>query len=409
MEASSKASGSSLPPPFSLSSVPQTRKRKASSKSPLSNESDESSSSSSTSSSSTMSTSLLKLGSYDGDQVSNWNTLQLESFGIFYDVKATELSELYKSAQEKMCSSAVNNATFWTKLVKIKEILIESTKKCLHILDVDEEFDMEDLDWADVKEESQKCGQAIAKVREEMSLKIGSLDNLSRDLYSIWFTGISEYIQYYSDLIKELNSSRRNGVEGEFRQLLTFFSKIFLMSPRTGDALQKVQMRLCGKETTSVPDLRYILQGDFFDESEKTVSLVTVDTRELKTWSLADDEKTTTDFNIRNLKFSGQSVERLLGQHGGELLVESMKSVLRSTNLGIICIKTMIIFTRLEWAKGHYKCLLKGTKAEEKRSNIHYSKPYNFLVRKDREEILDTMFNLGLLCRVRSLLAYQEQ
>ncbi|XP_061172558.1 uncharacterized protein LOC133181922 [Saccostrea echinata] len=369
MEESS--SGSSLPPPFSPPSVPQMRKRKASSKNPRTYESDESYSS------------QPKLGRYGGDHVSNWNSFQLELFGIFYDVKATELSELYKPAQEKMYSSAVNNAAFWTRLLKIKEILIESTKKCMHILDVDEEFDMEDLDWADVKEESKKCGQAIAKVREEMSLKIGSLDNLSRDLYSIWFTGISEYIQYYSDLIKEFNSARRNGVEGEFRQLLTFFSKIFLMSPMTGDAFQKVQMTLCGIETTSVPDLRYILQGDFFNESEKSASLVTVTIGEVKTWPLADDEKTTTDFNIRNLKFSGQSVERLLGQHGGELLVESRKSVLRSTNLGIICIKTMIIFTRLEWAKGHYKCLLKGTKAEEKRSSIHYSKPYNFLVRKD--------------------------
>ncbi|XP_061166537.1 uncharacterized protein LOC133197456 [Saccostrea echinata] len=395
---SSKASGSRLPSPFSPPSEPRIRKRRGSSKSSGAYESDESYSS------------RPKLGRYGGDHVSNWNTFQLESFGIFYDVKATELSELYKSALEKMYSWAVGNTAFLTKLLQIKEVLIESTKKCMHSLDVDEEFEMENLRLPGIIEETEKCMQAMAKIKEEMSLKFGSAassDNLSRDLYSIWFTGISEYVQYYSDLIKELNSEGRGGVEGQFSQLLTFFSKIFLMNPTRGDASQKVQMTLNGIETTSVPDLRYSMQGDL--SVGNIASLVTVAVGEVKTWlPVAYGEKTTTDFNITKWKFRNQSVERLLGQHGGELLVETKKSVIADTNLGIICVKTMIIFTRLDWEKGHLVCLKNGTKVDDKRSNIHYSKPYNFLVRKEREEILDTMFNLGLLCRVRSLLTYQE-
>lgn len=61
-------------------------------------------------------------------------------------------------------------------------------------------------------------------------------------------------------------------------------------------------------------------------------------------WSLAKEENTEFEFDIRNLKLKGQSVDSLMGQHGGELLVESTKSALQSTNLGIICIKTLVSY-----------------------------------------------------------------
>ncbi|XP_062614571.1 uncharacterized protein LOC134276327 [Saccostrea cucullata] len=389
---------SRLPSRFSPPSEPRIRKKRASSESSGAYESDESYSSRS------------KHGRYGGDRVLNWSTSQLESFGIYYDVKATELSELYKSTLEKMFSWSVGNTAFLTKLLHIKEVLIESTKNCVQSLDVDEDFEMENLRLPDITEETKKCIQAMAQIKEEMSLKFGSeaaSDNLSRDLYSLWFTGISEYVQYYSDLIKELNSEGRGAVEGQFSQLLKFFSKIFLMNPMRGDASQKVKMTLNGIETSSVPDLRCSMQGDL--SIGNVGSLVTVSVGEVKTClPCAYGEKISTDFYITKWKLRNQSVDGLLGQHGGELLLETNKSVLADTNLGIICVKTMIIFTRLDWEKGHLVCLKYGTKVDDKRSYIHYSKPYNFLVRKDREEILDTMFNLGLLCRVRSLLTYQE-
>lgn len=61
-------------------------------------------------------------------------------------------------------------------------------------------------------------------------------------------------------------------------------------------------------------------------------------------WSLAKEENTEFEFDIRNLKLKGQSVDSLMEQHGGELLVESTKSALQSTNLGIICIKTLVSY-----------------------------------------------------------------
>lgn len=59
-------------------------------------------------------------------------------------------------------------------------------------------------------------------------------------------------------------------------------------------------------------------------------------------WSLAKEENTAPEFEIRNLKLKGQSADSLMGRHGGELLLESTKSALQSTDLGIIFVKTMV-------------------------------------------------------------------
>lgn len=62
-----------------------------------------------------------------------------------------------------------------------------------------------------------------------------------------------------------------------------------------------------------------------------------------------------------------------------------------------------IIFTCLDMNTEHLSSLQEGSPVDNEKSYIHYSKPYNILVRKDREEILETMFHLGLLCRLKSL------
>ncbi|XP_061192102.1 uncharacterized protein LOC133200294 [Saccostrea echinata] len=353
-------------------------------------------------------TSGVKFGRFAEDHVSEWDICKLESFGIFYDEKATELSELYESALKDLylVLGIKDHATLWSKLLEIKEFLVESTKSCMHSLDADEEFsEIDSMSRFVVVKETEKCLQAIAKIKEEMVMKgsASSMDYLSWHIFSIWHTGILEYVEYYSDLIKELRSHGRCGVEGEFSQLLIFFSKIFLLNAMRGDALPKMQMMLDGVVTTSVPDLRYRLQGECHSGFKSNSSLLTVTVGEVKRWSLSHEEKTTADFNIRKLKFTGQSVESLLGRHGGELLVEWKKSALQDTNLGIICIKNMIIFTCLKLDREHLSNLAHGHSVENERSVIRYSKPYNFLVRKDREEIMDTMFHLGLLCRLGSL------
>lgn len=228
-----------------------------------------------------------------------------------------------------------------------------------------------------------------------------------RHIFSLWHAGIVEYVQYYSQMIKDLSFDRRLGVEGEFCQLLTYFTRIFLLSPIRGDATGKMQLNLYGIETSSVPDLRFSMQRKCSAE-ERGVSVITATVGEAIMWSLSQEENTASEFDIRNLKLKGQSVDSLMGRHGGELLLESTKSALQSTNLGIICVKTMIIFTCLNMNTEHLSSLQDGSSVDSEKSYIHYSKPYNILVRKDREEILDTLFHLGLLCRLKSLHFFHE-
>lgn len=317
------------------------------------------------------------------DHVSNWDNSLLESYGILYDVKATELSELYKSAFKDLYSLAVKrleeHAVLWTKLLKIKKILVESTKKCLHSLDVDEEFSkMNMIKCMALEKETEKCLDAMTKIKEEIALTMRSEDIISGHIFSLWHAGIVEYVQYYSQLIKDLSFDRRLGVEGEFCQHLAYFTRIFLLSPIRGDATGKIQLNLYGVETSSGPDLRFSMQRKCSAE-ERGVSVITATVGEVKMWSLAKEENTAPEFEIRNLKLKGQSVDSLMGRHGGELLLESTKSALQSTNLGIIFVKTMIIFTCLDMDTEHLSSLLEGSPVHNEKSYIHYSKPYNIL------------------------------
>ncbi|XP_061177621.1 uncharacterized protein LOC133186382 [Saccostrea echinata] len=354
--------------------------------------------------------------SYERDKsyrcdVSKWDNGILESYGIFYDEKATELSELTKSVLEGLYSvefyGIKDRAAFWTKLLEIKECLIESTKKCMSSFD-------EDSDSIIMSCKIEKIEnffiQARRNIKEEfMSMRIGSAssDFLSRHLFSLWYAGITEFVQYYSDLIQGLISGKRTSVEGAFIQLLILFSKILLLNPVRGDAWQKVEMRLNGiVDITSVSDIRYTVLGEPTRFSTGS-SLMTGTVGEVNMWLQLNYMENARDFSIRDEKFRSQPLENMLGQHGGELLVEIMNSAIPNTSFGIICVKTTIIFTRLDLSTEHFQKLRNGDKLEDDRSRILYSRPYNFLIRKDREEILDTMFQLGLLCRVRSLY-YQD-
>uniref|UniRef100_K1QEB7 Uncharacterized protein n=1 Tax=Magallana gigas TaxID=29159 RepID=K1QEB7_MAGGI len=211
-----------------------------------------------------------------GDHVSKWDNSLLESYGILYDVKATELSGLFNSA--------------------------------------------------------------------------------FRDLYSVAVKGLKE-------AAVQLRNSTLGGI----------------LFPIRGDATGKMQLDLYGEETSSVPDLRFSMQRKCSAE-ERGVSVITATIGEVKMWSLAKEENTEFEFDIRNLKLKGQSVDSLMEQHGGELLVESTKSALQSTNLGIICIKTLIIFTCLDMDTEHLSSLQEGSPVHNEKSYIHYSQPYNILM-----------------------------
>lgn len=120
-----------------------------------------------------------------GDHVSKWDNSLLESYGILYDVKATELSELFNSAFRDLYSVAVKglkeHAVLWTKLLKIKETLVESTKRCLQSLDVDEEFSkMNMIKCMALEKETEKCLDAMTKIKEEIALTMKSEDIISR-------------------------------------------------------------------------------------------------------------------------------------------------------------------------------------------------------------------------------------
>lgn len=140
-----------------------------------------------------------------GDHVSKWDNSLLESYGILYDVKATELSELFNSAFRDLYSVAVKglkeHAVLWTKLLKIKETLVESTKRCLQSLDVDEEFSkMNMIKCMALEKETEKCLDAMTKIKEEIALTIKSEDIISRYFKIYYHHGHVQNNQFFLSL-----------------------------------------------------------------------------------------------------------------------------------------------------------------------------------------------------------------
>lgn len=140
-----------------------------------------------------------------GDHVSKWDNSLLESYGILYDVKAKELSELFNSAFRDLYSVAVKglkeHAVLWTKLLKIKETLIESTKRCLQSLDVDEEFSkMNMIKCIVLEKETEKCLDAMTKSKEEIALTMKSEDIISRYFKIYYHDGHVQNNQFFLSL-----------------------------------------------------------------------------------------------------------------------------------------------------------------------------------------------------------------
>ncbi|XP_078328251.1 uncharacterized protein LOC144623660 [Crassostrea virginica] len=199
--------------------------------------------------------------------------------------------------------------------------------------------------------------------------------------------------------LQKLYLKRKDGkklAESDFTELLAGFTRIFLLNVE--EVISKRTLKIGNSTVSSVPDLCFWAQFPF---PLYSVAVVAVAEAVIPDTVKLDEMKQADEHDIFEISMAVGN--KVLGQHAGELLLEVGNSAFRNVALGIICMRTMIIFTYLEISpkhlalieeKGDVDCRLQ---INGKRSGtIYYTRPYDYMVEKDRCEILEFLFWLGL-------------
>ncbi|XP_062616906.1 uncharacterized protein LOC134278622 [Saccostrea cucullata] len=144
-------------------------------------------------------------------------------------------------------------------------------------------------------------------------------------------------------------------------------------------------MKIGKQEVVSAPDLR-------FEEypGPQLITLLRM-SNEVSISCGEPDSISKEDFSIQSLP------EHILGQHGADLILDIDNSVFYPGILGIICLRTKLIFTYLELTEDHINLIQKGTPMGAKGASIQYTRPYNYWSPEDRKEIYRTLLWLGHL------------
>ncbi|XP_062613969.1 uncharacterized protein LOC134275714 [Saccostrea cucullata] len=154
-----------------------------------------------------------------------------------------------------------------------------------------------------------------------------------------------------------------------------------MLSPQPGKSNKRNQV-LGGVPITSIPDLRVVCYGQF----PLTLGVVTV-----------KEEKLTMPCDLD--VYSAEEIPAdALGQHAGEMLLEYEYSLFEEAVFGILCFRTKLIFTFLKLSDEHFHSILNHKDHCDicARSIIYYTRPYDYLIREQREAILELLFWLGL-------------
>ncbi|KAK3093368.1 hypothetical protein FSP39_014638 [Pinctada imbricata] len=117
---------------------------------------------------------------------------------------------------------------------------------------------------------------------------------------------------------------------------------------------------------------------------------------------LTDQISSTTDFDATLYKTPLHLDDRIIGQHGGELLFHYPDTIKKGKIFGLIVQETQVTFTMLEMSNDQYKDMVEGNVRHgiEDRPTLKFSKPYDYLKTQDREYVIEAFIKLAMLQRI---------
>lgn len=220
-------------------------------------------------------------------------------------------------------------------------------------------------------------------------------------LFGQWAASVNEFLQSCVDLVRSIfhpvitpkishhenheNEKERDPCEKIYHTLFMSFSKICLLHPRPH---RKTYGIFRNKVIMSEPDIHFVQTFTPYGADGSPVLIMNCEVkredhpdkrRPMKTW-------------IENIISSN-----VLGKIGTELLIESYGSFFSPYAVGIVCLRSEIMFLFLDISIDHFDAITESLCLDGKRASIHYTKSYDILKQKDRSEIMDIMFYMAAI------------
>ncbi|KAK3107466.1 hypothetical protein FSP39_015199 [Pinctada imbricata] len=173
----------------------------------------------------------------------------------------------------------------------------------------------------------------------------------------------------------------------------------FLLSARPG----KVQPEMVNVKSTVVrgyPDVRFLAKGreswiqEAWHVGLKGQRVLIVS--EIKDYKGLGEERHTESCD-EEFSINTHLSKEVLGQHGIQLLMERDNSFFAPGVVGIIIIRTKIIFTYLEVTPEHFLKIMEKGEIDSTEAIIFYTRPFDYLNATDRQEIYEHMFWFGFI------------
>ncbi|XP_062579480.1 uncharacterized protein LOC134241457 [Saccostrea cucullata] len=312
--------------------------------------------------------------------VSKWTQVDLNKIGIHYSEYAISLRRLEELAKKSSCTQNSSGITRVPAcLSTLENFLTDHFKLCIPHDNLKRH-----LPRQNVVEYLQYINESRQKLWEDLSMfeKQTNLGDEEKRLLNVLHLKVQDYLSSLGRFMV----ARGDGPVPDitYTQLVMDFLRIFFLFPQLGKS-KTTHMKIGKQEVVSAPDLR-------FEEypGPQLITLLRM-SNEVSISCGEPDSISKEDFSIQSLP------EHILGQHGADLILDIDNSVFYPGILGIICLRTKLIFTYLELTEDHINLIQKGTPMGAKGASIQYTRPYNYWSPEDRKEIYRTLLWLGHL------------
>ncbi|XP_071149444.1 uncharacterized protein [Mytilus edulis] len=313
--------------------------------------------------------------------VSDWTIFDLDKLAISYDRTA-------KPTPSDVLQLVTDKTGFYGNLtIEQQEVMKVITDNLVFDLEIDEENLKQQQYMEGIITELRLTEDKLLQKQME---PISSHKQFMICSYALDFlTEVKRVIYKMADY----NLGKETVPESFYTSLTSSFARICQLTPVPG-LLYKTKLQIDTVEVTSIPDL-VLEKKKNITSASSVVSIIEVKKAVI---TKAEENKEDKDDKKSKADIQHWLSEKVLGQHGGELLL-AWNSVETEYVPGMIAVGTKIYFTLLHISLNHVRTLGPGVadmkEVDKHRATIYYSESKDILVKDDRNSLIQSIMRLN--------------
>lgn len=337
-----------------------------------------------------------------------------DEFNIKFDAKTTKIDEFCKMLNEKkpLEGGSVDN-------------IIKTFKKL-----IEDQLGNVSIDLNSITEKANKYFETKDKTAIEQKLNRAAVNDLEREvlnkirvstenvnrfytetirsgqynhdkemlrLLSQWITSVNEFMRSCIDVVRSIlhpqminkdltedgRETEQNTREIIFQSLFTSFSKIFLLHPRPQRITYKTLLKYY---VTSEPDVRFESTFNLSGAEPATQLMMLCEVKRDKPELKKSRKKHALGEMVRT---------ETMHQIGTELLCECSGSYFSPGAVGILCLRSQILFLFLDISYEHLFAIEENMPLDNMNGRILYTDYFDILEPKGRSQVMDILFYMA--------------